>query len=179
MYPNISDGIALTGFSQNGSFIPFFALGGNFEEANDLANLTAYPNGYFASATTQGVQTNFFSPGMFDPKILTLAYETQEPVTVGELLTIGGETGSINYFKGPTVIVTGERDIPYCGGNCLAPPTGYTSIPQAALKTLPDAKNATAVVVPAAGHGLNLEYSHPFTYATINNYFINNGVGPQ
>ena len=179
MYPHVSDGIALTGFSQNGSFIPYFALGGNLETAHDLPNLRQYPNGYLASANARGVQTNFFSPGMFDPKLLTLGFNTQEPVTVGELLTIGGETGSVNHFAGPTLIITGERDIPYCGGNCLAPPTGFSSIPQQAFTTLPNAKNPKAVVVPKAGHGLNLEYSHPFTYGTINDYFVSNGVGPQ
>jgi len=179
MYPNASDGIALTGFSQNGTFIPYFALGGNFETAHDLPNLTAYPNGYFASANARGVQTNFFSPGMFDPNILTLGFKTQQPVTVGELLTIGGETGSVNHFAGPALIITGGHDIPYCGGNCLAPPTGYPSIPAAAFKTLPNVTNPQAVVVPNAGHGLNLEYSHPFTYSTINNYFLHNGLGPK
>lgn len=176
MYPTISDGIALTGFSQNGSFVPFFELGGNFIQANTVAALSAYPDGYLAAGDPSGVQTNFFSPGMFDAAVLALAYSTGEPVTVGELLTIGGETGSVNYFAGPTIIVTGARDIPYCGGNCLAPPTGYTSIPATSNNTLPDAKNFEVVIVPEAGHGLNLEYSHPFTYASILNYFVANGL---
>lgn len=140
MYPGISDGIALTGFSQNGSFVPYFALGGNFVQANLNPALTSYVDGYLAASDASAVQTNFFAPGMFDPKILALATSTGQPVTVGELLTIGGETGSINHFAGPVLIVTGARDIPYCGGNCLAPPTGYASIPAAAVKTLPDAK---------------------------------------
>lgn len=33
MYPNISDGIVLTGFSLNGSFVGFFAAGANFQNA--------------------------------------------------------------------------------------------------------------------------------------------------
>lgn len=34
MYPDISDGIVLTGFSMNGSFVPFFAAGADFVLAN-------------------------------------------------------------------------------------------------------------------------------------------------
>lgn len=34
MYPNISDGIVLTGFSMNGSFFGFFGAGGDFVQAN-------------------------------------------------------------------------------------------------------------------------------------------------
>ncbi|CAF9933106.1 MAG: hypothetical protein HETSPECPRED_008537 [Heterodermia speciosa] len=33
-YPNISDGIVLTGFSMNGSFIPYFEAGADFIQAN-------------------------------------------------------------------------------------------------------------------------------------------------
>jgi len=29
----------------------------------------------------------------------------------------------------------------------------------------------STTIVPKAGHGLNLEYSHPFTYKTINDFF--------
>ena len=33
MYPNISDGIVLTGFSMNASFVGYFGAGSNFEQA--------------------------------------------------------------------------------------------------------------------------------------------------
>jgi hypothetical protein len=33
-YPNITDGIVLTGFSMNGSFVSSFAAGGNFQQAS-------------------------------------------------------------------------------------------------------------------------------------------------
>nr|POF23959.1 hypothetical protein CFP56_54895 [Quercus suber] len=172
MYPGISDGIALTGFSQNGSFVPYFALGANLLQANLNPALTSYVDGYLADSDESAVQENFFAPHQFDPAILTAATKTGQPVTVGELLTIGGETGSVNNFAGPTLIITGERDIPYCGGNCLAPPTGYANIPAAAVKTLPKASPFQVTIVPNAGHGLNLEYSHPYTYGTINNFFL-------
>ena len=181
MYPTISDGIALTGWSQNGTWVPYFALGSDFIEANSYPALSQYPVGYFAPAAATGVQIDFFAPNQFDPALLAFAYKTGEPVTAGELLTIGGETGSINKFAGPVLVITGERDIPFCGGNCLnpAPPAGFPNVVAASKTTLPNAKNFEAVIVPNAGHGLNLEYTHPFTYKTINEYFINNGVGPR
>lgn len=107
MYPSISDGIVLTGFSQNGTFVPYFALGSNFIEANQAAALSAYPNGYLAPASATGVQIDFFSPGMFDPAILALAFATGQPVTVGELLSLGSATASVNHFAGPCLIITG------------------------------------------------------------------------
>ena len=146
MYPDLSDGLALTGFSQNGSFVGFFELGSNFIEANEYAALSAYPVGYFAGGSQQAVQIDFFAPGQFDPAVLTYAYNNGQPVTVGELLTIGGETGSPNPFAGPVHIITGERDIPYCGGNCLAAPTGYPNIPSTSQQFFTDASDFTVTI---------------------------------
>jgi len=179
MYPDASDGLILTGFSQNGSFLPFFELGGNFIQANTVAALSAYPDGYLASANPSGVQTNFFSPGDFDPAILALAASTGQPVTVGELLTIGGETASVNPFAGPVLILTGERDVPYCGGDCLA--TGNASlpnIPSSSTQYFPNASAFDVFIVPGAGHGLNLEYSHETTYHTAQQFLLQNGLQP-
>jgi len=179
MYPNISDGIALTGFSQNGSFVPFFELGGNFVDVKTNAALAPkYAHGYLAAGDASGVQTNFFSPGSFNNETLQFAASTGQPVSVGELLTIGGETGSPNPFAGPALVITGERDVPYCGGSCYNGAPNGSSIPAQAQKTFTET-NITTVIVPGAGHGLNLEYSHPFTYKTINEFFESHGLGPQ
>lgn len=109
MYPNISKCISLTGFSQNGSFVADFEYGANLIQANTVSALSAYPDGYFANANMQSVQYDFFSPGDFDPNILAYAYKNGEPVTIGELLTIGGETATPNTFSGAVHIVTGGR----------------------------------------------------------------------
>ena len=197
MYPDISDGITLQGFSQNGSFVPFFLYGGNFIQANTLPALSRYPDGYMAAGDASAVQNNFFSPGHFDPAILEVATSTGQPVTVGELLTIGGETGSVNNFAGPAHIVTGGRDIPYCGGDCYAAPTGFPNIPSQSIPMLPNAQNlkidisksqinaqyegyeADNLAVGDSGHGLNLEYDHPTTYATMLDYLVQNGLAPK
>lgn len=140
-YPDITDGITLQGFSQNGSFVPFFLYGGNFIQANTVDALSKYPDGYMAAGNPSGVQTNFFSPGHFDPEILAFAASTGQPVTVGELLTIGGEVAFVSQYAGPVHIVTGGRDVPYCGGDCYAAPTGYKNIPSQSIEMLPNAQN--------------------------------------
>ncbi|KAK4507732.1 hypothetical protein PRZ48_001467 [Zasmidium cellare] len=176
MYPDVSDGIGLTGFSQNGTFLPYFLLGGNFVQANKNPALATYVDGYLAPADASAVQTNFFAPGDFDPNILQFATQTGQPVTIGELLTIGGSTGSMNPFKGPVLIVTGEYDVPYCGGNCLAAPTGYNSIPETSKKYLPNASPFKVDIIKGAGHGLNYQYTHTTTYNDILSFFEQNGL---
>ncbi|CAK4028180.1 alpha beta-hydrolase [Lecanosticta acicola] len=179
LYPTISDGIGLTGFSQNGTFLPFFELGGDFVQANTNAKLADYPDGYLASATPSAVQTNFLAPNAFDPNILPFAFANGEPVTIGELLTIGGAAASKNELKAPVLIITGERDVPFCGGDCYKAPTGYSSIPETSKAMLPNAAPFQVTIVPGTGHGLNLQYTYQFTYKTINDFFVANGDGPN
>lgn len=180
MYPNISDGIALTGFSRNGSFVPYFELGGNFVDVKTNAALAPkYAHGYLAAGDASGVQTNFFSPGMFSNETLQYAASTGQPVTVGELLTIGGEVVPLNPFEGPALVITGQRDVPYCGGSCYNGAPNGSSIPQESSQAGFTDTNITTVIVPNAGHGLNLEYSHPFTYKTINDFFESHGLAPR
>ncbi|KAH8900407.1 alpha/beta-hydrolase [Thozetella sp. PMI_491] len=162
--PNITDGIVLTGFSMSSSFIPFFAYGGNFVLARTQSALSSYPDGYLAGGDPTGAQLNFFAPGQFDPDILPEAVAVGQPVTAGELLTVTGPLVPENAFAGPVLVITGERDIPFCGGNCS---TSVPSLPAKVQENFPNAAKFEAVVVPDAGHGLNLEYSHSDTYGTI------------
>lgn len=105
--PSISDGIVLTGFSQNGTFAAYFELGSNFIIANTVPALSNYVTGYLAPASVQGAQIDFFAPGQFDPQVLMTAYMTGQPVTPGELLTLAGTSASVNSFAGPALVITG------------------------------------------------------------------------
>ncbi|KAI1416738.1 hypothetical protein F5Y13DRAFT_177299 [Hypoxylon sp. FL1857] len=154
MYGDVSDGIVLTGFSEVGDFVPYFMLGGNYVQASGLSPAFAsYAPGYLASADVTAVQINFFAPGNFDPAILEASYVAGQPVTIGELMTLGGVTTGNNTFEGPVLVVTGERDIPFCGGNCFAtdPP-----IPAQVKQSFTNTSCFDAIIVNGAGHGLNL-----------------------
>lgn len=137
MYPGISDGIVLTGFSMNGSFVGFFGAGGDFVQANlnqpfrfgnvsretasavlnmygltdYVAGLTAQPglgyvNGYLTNSNVNSQQYLFFLPGFFDPGLLYFGEESKQPVTPGELLTLGS-VPMMNSFTGPVLVLTG------------------------------------------------------------------------
>ncbi|KAI0840743.1 Alpha/Beta hydrolase protein [Hypoxylon sp. FL0890] len=165
MYEGISDGIALTGFAEFGDFVPYFMLGGNYVQANGVSDtLASYAPGYLASADVTAVQLNFFAPGNFDPEILEAAYAAGQPVTIGEVMTLGSLVTGNNTFGGPVLIITGERDIPFCGGNCDA---SSPSFPDQAKQSFTNSSYIDAIIVPGAGHGLNLEFSAQATYASI------------
>lgn len=154
-YPDISDGIVLTGFSMNSSFVGYFQSGANFVLANlnqpfrfgnasfatgdailssifsnlnvsssvlqsiinnyGLTDLTAglsprqkvpYANGYLTNSNADAAQFLFLLPGHFDPMLGTLGEMTKQPVTLGELLTLGSLPMS-NAFRGPVMVFTG------------------------------------------------------------------------
>ncbi|KND86764.1 hypothetical protein TOPH_08614 [Tolypocladium ophioglossoides CBS 100239] len=170
MYPAISDAIVLTGFSQVSSFIGLFALGGNFAPVREIPALKdQYVDGYVAPKTSIGMHINFFSPGDFDPRMLEAATATGQPAAVGELLTVGS-TGSTSEFGGPVLVITGERDVPFCGGDCNNTMIIHGSAPNLIEMSKISFKKASvfnATIVPGAGHGLNFQYSSVFTYKAI------------
>lgn len=176
MYPEISDGIVLTGFSTNGSFVGLFGAGGDFVQANlnqpfRFGNLTAasvesiidlsgvmvnsppypnvsvtavesvlnaygltdyvaglltpgpkvpYVNGYLTNKDIDANQYLFFLPGFFDPGALLAGENTKQPVTVGELLTLGS-IPMANEFAGPVLIITGCKLFFYTFSQLLSP----------------------------------------------------------
>ncbi|KAK5054733.1 hypothetical protein LTR84_001625 [Exophiala bonariae] len=176
--PDLSDGLILTGFGLNGSFLPFFQFGGNWVSATSIPALASqYAAGYFGAGNPSAVQTNFFSPGQFSASALDLAAGALgQPVTVGELLTIASAIGGVSQFSGPVLVITGERDLPFCGGDCLA--TGdpaVASIPAGVAAFVPSSRSYETFIVPKAGHGLNFEYSAQTTYQHIARFLEANG----
>jgi pimeloyl-ACP methyl ester carboxylesterase len=104
--PDFSEAAVLTGFSQNGNYLPDFLLGGNYAPVKQNAALAAkYPVGYLAPRSAIGVQIDFFAPGDFDPKILAYSFAVGQPVAIGELLT--QSIADTNAFKGHLYIITG------------------------------------------------------------------------
>lgn len=229
MYPNISDGIVLTGFSTNSSFMPIFLAGNALQQAylnqplrfgNMSAVLTAnqftqtfggfsdllapidlttikplnYPPGYLTNADAGSTNFLFLYNGNFDPKILYVGEKAKQPVTVGELLTVGS-VPTTSGFSGPVLVFTGgqscrfarrdvehtdrttDYDVPFCGGNCTATGSpGVANIPSQAKKAFPSAKPFAAYVQPKTGHGLQLHYNATAGNMYINEWLFSNGL---
>ncbi|ORY55857.1 Alpha/Beta hydrolase protein [Pseudomassariella vexata] len=166
----ISDGIVLTGFSHV-TFLdpyrlvgPYFPFGCNFVQANTFPRFSTYPDGYLALGALSALQIDFFAPGNFDPDIVEAAFESTQPVAVGELLTLNNPGNVNSTFEGPVLVMTGERDIPACGGNCMMAEPSIPALSQQFFKNTTDFET---VIVPNAAHGLNLEYSHSEAYTAI------------
>jgi pimeloyl-ACP methyl ester carboxylesterase len=169
--PNMSQGIILTGFSQIPDYMDQFALGANFVPVSEVPGLAVrYKDGYIAAGSAVGVHIAFFGPDDFDPEILEYAFRSAQPHTTGEILTVGVGTGVPNAFAGPVMIITGDRDVPFCGGNCMGTAVidnKFDSLIQASEPMFPNVSVFNATVVPKAGHGLHYGYSAPGAFATM------------
>ena len=204
----------------NGSFVGYFAAGGDFVQANlnqpirfgdmDIAAIRAalsmselidlvaiapsspgfsYPNGYLTNSNANANQYLFLLPGYFDQGILVAGEQSKQPVTVGELLTLGS-LPMTNAYAGPVLVITGcecqvhqlprvraltllANDLPYCGGDCMA--TGNASlpsIPAAVAKNFPRVSRNMfqAYIQPNTGHGINFHYNATGAYDVINSF---------
>lgn len=108
-YPDASDGIILTGYTQNGAFFSTAVAGLNLQLArlNDPARFGGLPSGYVAWADIGCNQFCFFSPGNYEAGMIEFAEATKEPATVGEWMTIGVQPSNAAQFKGPVMVLVG------------------------------------------------------------------------
>ncbi|KAK2616475.1 hypothetical protein QQS21_000517 [Conoideocrella luteorostrata] len=173
LFPNITDAIVLTGFSQVPQFMAYFALGANFAPVKEIKTLAEqYDVGYIAPKSSIGVHTNFFGPGDFDPKLLEVVTEAGQPAAIGELLTVASGPTTSN-FTGPVMIITGDRDIPFCGGNCMntmAIKDVSANLIEHSKGSFKQASAFQATVIPEAGHGLNFGFSAGNAYKAITDF---------
>jgi pimeloyl-ACP methyl ester carboxylesterase len=136
-----------------------------------------YPSGYMASSDLTSLQYAFLYPGNYDIGLALMGEQTKQPVTTGELLTIGSSPAS-SPFTGPVLVVTGEHDVPFCGGNCygMVPNSTAANIPAGVAAAYPGSKAFEAYIQPGSGHGLNFQYNATAGYKVIQNYLSRNGL---
>ncbi|KAF2823196.1 alpha/beta-hydrolase [Ophiobolus disseminans] len=137
-----------------------------------------YPSGYLASSDLTALQYAFLYPDNYDLALAIMGEQTKQPVTVGEILTIGNAP-MMSTFTGPVFVITGEHDIPFCGGNCYGqvPNSTAANIPAGVEMAFPSASTFDAYIQPGTGHGLNFQYNATAGYQVIQDWLASNGLG--
>jgi pimeloyl-ACP methyl ester carboxylesterase len=111
MYPNLTDGIVLTGFSMNGSFVSSFAAGGNFQQANRNQPLRF---GNITGIGAQNVLSMYAEPlvSYISPIDLT-SLPAPQALPNGYLVTSDIEGNKLQFFKphyyDPAILELAER----------------------------------------------------------------------
>ncbi|TKA68294.1 hypothetical protein B0A49_01166 [Cryomyces minteri] len=183
--PSLSDGLVLTGFTHNATWMNDFAISTGFRLARDAApaRFAALDSGYLTWPDALANQYAFFAYPFFDPAVLRLAEARKQPFAVAELLTeplvypvVAAE------FAAPVLIVVAEFDLIFCGGACgipgssvYVPPGGKAGdAPSAAF--FPKARPFDVVLQPRTGHGMNLHYNASSMYEVTFGFLRRNGL---
>ena len=84
----------------NYDLVDYFA--GRFEPEKRIV----YAPGYLTNSNAGANQYVFFLTGHHDPQIVTFAEKNKQPMTAGELLSLGSASPT-NMFEGPVLVLTG------------------------------------------------------------------------
>ncbi|KAF8152596.1 Alpha/beta hydrolase family-domain-containing protein [Crassisporium funariophilum] len=166
-YGDLLDATVLTGFSPfTGSLDTALAsFGLTIASQQNRARFGSLSNSYLATQSIINDQLNFFYYPFFDPEVLQKAEDTKATVTLGELLTQGASP-ALNYTR-PLLVVTGDKDFIFCGGNCYQSLNGSTNLISATKILFPAVQNFDYFIPANTGHGINLHFSAPETFAQI------------
>ncbi|KAK0717924.1 Alpha/Beta hydrolase protein [Lasiosphaeria miniovina] len=171
---SIADGIVLTGFSLNKTFVN----GLGFAEAGAIriasfqspAKWRRLDTGYLTNADVLTNVATFFKAPDYDPAVAQFAENTKAPLAVTELLTASSITNLPTAFTGPAMIMSGQFDFIFCMSDC----DGLLENPGA--EVFSHAKSFKAVSFPGAGHGLNLHLNAAESFKEITDFLTSNGL---
>ncbi len=173
-YPEQSQGLVLTGYANNGTWVPQTYAAWNLDIASrnkpdrfGPGSNSPLPNSYVSFGNLAANQLAFFK-APFEENLLLYSEARKQPVSIGELLTIGGGIVPAPQFTKPVIVVTGNADFIFCGGDCNAKPNiGADSIPAAVKNLFPAVNDFQAYVPVGVGHGINAHPAAPEVFKTI------------
>jgi hypothetical protein len=83
---------------------------------------------------------------------------------------MGGQPKAAVGFTGPVLVVTGEVDAIFCGGNCTAAASVAMSIPAMAEMAFSNASPFVPYVQPKSGHAIDVHYNATGAYNVMNTF---------
>lgn len=173
--PGLSDGVVLTGFSLNSTWMPEFAISTNFHTAAETLP-ERFGNRSLGSLTWGDKYANqfgFLFWPFFDAGVLEQAEATKQPFAVAEFLTGKTLPHDSPDFDKPVLVMAAAHDLIFCGGECEGVVSGpYYTGPQ----TYPAAKPLETYIQPNTGHGMNLHYNATGWYDVVFNFLETNGL---
>lgn len=206
LHPTATDGLILTGYSTNTSFMATTIAAWNMQIAaynqplrfggGDLstllpavpdahpafydlfaglatqvyAGIASYASGYLTWSSLSANQFTFLYPAGFTTSLGPILEQNKQPVTIGEILTMGGGPKVAEEYRGPVMVVTGEYDAIFCGGDCYNTGGEAESIPAMVKGQFPVVRVFECLVQPGTGHALNVHRNSSAAYVAIQRF---------
>ncbi|KAF7898590.1 hypothetical protein EAF00_005036 [Botryotinia globosa] len=149
----------------------FYTAGLNKDTGNIYAQDLA--DGYLTWANLGANQFNFLAPPFYDPEIAEYTEKHKEPFTVGELLTLAAQPASAPEFEGPVLVLTGNEDAIFCGGDCMA---GGGNKLEMVGGAFPRSSKFRARVLSGCGHAVNVHFVAGEAYRVMNEFLGEEGI---
>lgn len=163
-YPGDFDAVILSGTSASAASVPLTVAAFNFVNANSdpAPQFRGLPAGFLTQESAAGIQFAFYRYPNYDDHIFKKQVASKSTNTLGVLLTLGGIVAPSTKFTGPVLLVNGQNDLVFCGGNCLVPTdqnalTMSTFYPAAA-------KGSQTYIAEGAGHAIAAHKSGPDSF---------------
>ncbi|KAF8871183.1 Alpha/beta hydrolase family-domain-containing protein [Infundibulicybe gibba] len=167
---DLFDAVVLTGFSPFGGGLAstIAAFGFSIAREKDPVHFAGLPSSYIASEGMPNDQLIFFHFPAFEPEALELSSQTPGTATLGELLTQAAPPAT--GYHNPALVVTGDKDFIFCGGNCFQPLNGSANMVAATRDLVPNAREFDIYIPAETGHAVNMHLSTPSTYGVIQDW---------
>ncbi|KAH6908968.1 Alpha/Beta hydrolase protein [Coprinopsis sp. MPI-PUGE-AT-0042] len=166
-YPDLLDASVITGFAPYGpAFRAAFAgFAMTIAKLNNPIRLVSLPTSYWVSPDLVANQQVFYRYPSFDSAVILAAEANKGTITLGELLTQNAEI-ALSYTK-PVFAVTGDRDYPFCAGNCWQEVDGNTNIVSLNKLFFPSVDKFDVYIPAETGHNANLHHSSQEVFGRI------------
>ncbi|KAF1973100.1 hypothetical protein BU23DRAFT_599271 [Bimuria novae-zelandiae CBS 107.79] len=184
LYPDNIDGLVLTGWSADGNFFASQTVPGwnlySLQKLLSSVGIAASTDLIWIDVTTTEVG-NIINGWNATSSVSTtpagvVTENTKQPVTIGEILTIGS-TPATTSFGGPVIVFTGEYDQPFCGLDCYATRGVAANIPVQAKSNFPNAAAFDAYIQPNTGHGINAHFNSTAGNEYVQRWLAVHGLG--
>ncbi|KAH8928501.1 hypothetical protein BT69DRAFT_1346586 [Atractiella rhizophila] len=123
LHPDDLAASIFTGYSHNATAVRTFFSNYNPQipsqgGAGLDSSVSGADNSYIVFGNQFNLQTAFFKRPQYEKSVVNAVYARRAPFPIGGLFTVGTTIAAAPNYTGAVMFVTGQNDLPFCGGFC-------------------------------------------------------------
>lgn len=177
-FPTLSDGAVLTGYNANLQYLAPTLSSWDVQLAalNQPLRFGLLSKGYLTWSDAIAAATFFLATPpddvagvRYEDAILDYVEDNKGASSIGVVYTSAALNRTATAFKGPVLVVTGQWDAPYCGGDCSG------GVLDGTRALLPNANPFEILIHPNTAHCINLSFNATGAYEAIEGFLASSG----